>query len=154
MIGITALILLFLNYVVFYNDISIDLRENHSRTFIRKHSKGLFNKLLFIPFIREINKVKYSLMLLNYILSLIGMVLQIFLLLNLITDNSLVVICFIKFMVIYCLTLFIYKLVLNRIFIAIGQSNSFIILIILFAILVYAIIFIIVPIYQNFITTA
>ena len=150
MVGLISLILIFLNFVTFYNDIKIELRNHHSRTFLRKNCKGILNKLFFVPFVREINKVKYSLMIINYILFLLGFIIQLLLSLNLIIDSNFVVVCLFKFMVVYSLTLFIYKMVINKILTAINENDSLAIKIILVSIFVYVIIFIVVPIYRHF----
>ncbi len=152
MVGFASLIILFLNFVIFYIDINLDLRNNHSRTFLKKNGKGILNKLLFLPYIKEINKLKFSLLIINYCISLIGFAVQLLLWFNLITDSNLFVICLFKFMIVYSLTLFIYKMLINRILIAIKESDSLATIIVLFIILVYlvyVVLFIIVPIYLN-----
>lgn len=149
MVGIISLIIVFLNFITFYNDINLELRNYHSRTYLKKNCKGLLNKLFFIPFVRDVNKTKYSLMIINYILSFIGLIIQILLSLNLISDRNIAIICLFKFMVVYTLTLFIYKFLICRIFAAFCEKSSFVTIIIITLILIYIVIFIVLPIYQQ-----
>lgn len=150
MIVVLSLVLLFMNYVTVYNDIKLDLRNKHSHTFLRKNSKGALNKLFFISFIRDIKKFKFILLILNYALSMVGLILQVLLTFDIVSDTNIIIIGFVKFMIIYAVTLFIYKLVISRILIAFIDNHYFSTGLLLFVVLVYVIIFIIVPIYQKF----
>lgn len=145
-----SLVLLFLNFTIFYVDIRLELRNYHSRTYIKKNCKGLLNKLFFIPFLRDVNKIKYSLMIINYILSFIGFIIQILLSFNLVSDRNPIIICLFRFMIIYAVTLFIYKNIINRIFMVFCESSSFATIIIAALILIYAVIFVVIPIYKQF----
>lgn len=150
MLGIISLVLVFLNFIAFYNDINLELRNYHSRTYLKKNCKGLLNKLFFMNFIRDVNKIKYSLMIINYILSFSGLIIQILLSLNFINDSNFAIIYLFKFMVVYTLTLFIYKFLICRVFAAFDARSSFLTIIIITLILIYVVVYIVIPIYKQF----
>ena len=149
MILVLSLIVLFLNFVTVYNDIKLDLRSEHSRTFLRKNGKGKINKLFFTPYINDIKKSKYCLLIINYSLSLTGLIFQLLLTFDFINDNNLILIGFVKILIIYAVTLFIYKTLITRVFSAINETDTLSVLIILFCILVYVIIFLVIPIFRD-----
>lgn len=148
MIIFLSLIVLFLNFITVYNDIKLDLRKEHSHTFLRKNGKGLINKLFFVYYIKDIKKPKYVLLIINYSLSLIGLIFQILLTFDFVNDNNLILIGFVRILTIYAVTLFIYKTLICRIFSAINKADTLSVLLILLCILIYIVIFLVLPIFR------
>ena len=98
MIIFLSLIVIFLNFITVYNDIKLDLHNKHSKTFLRKNSNRITVKLFFTPYLKDINKYKYFLLIVNYVLSLTGLIFQLLLTFDFIGDNNMVLIGFVRFM--------------------------------------------------------
>lgn len=154
MITILSIIVLFLNFITIYNDIKLDLHSKHSKTFLRKNSNGIISKLFFTPYLKDIKKHKYFLLIVNYVLSFVGFIFQLLITFDILGDNNIFLIGFVRFMIIYNVTLFIYKSLVSRIFSAMSNNDSLLVYLLLFCILIYVIIFIIVPIFQRFVFVA
>ena len=152
MIAIVSFVILFLSCVTIFNDIQLDLRKNHSRTYIKKTNKGFFNKVLFLPFVKEINKIKYGLLIISYGLAILGFVLQALLTFNILSDGNTIVLFLFRIMIAYSVVLFIYKMLINRILVAMNESKSVFIVLMLIVIFIYVVIFIVVPILGRLIT--
>ena len=105
--------------------------------------------LNFVTVYNDIKKSKYCLLIINYSLSLTGLIFQLLLTFDFINDNNLILIGFVKILIIYAVTLFIYKTLITRVFSAINETDTLSVLIILFCILVYVIIFLVIPIFRD-----
>ncbi len=154
MVAIVSCIILFLNYVTIFNDIQLDLLENHSRTYINKTNKGkgFLNKILFLSFLKEINMIKHGLLIISYGLATLGFVLQALLTFNILSDGNTIVLFLFRIMIAYSVVLFIYKMLINRILVAMNESKSVFIVLMLIVIFIYVVIFLVVPILGRLIT--
>lgn len=77
-----GVILLILAFMCFYIPIEDHLIYNHSKSFVKKHTKGFFKKVFLLDFLKEVNILWFIPYMVNWLIFLISIPLQILLWLN------------------------------------------------------------------------
>ena len=82
MLIIFGVVLVVIGLISFYIPIENYLLKNHSKTFIRKHTKGFFNKIFLLEFLEEVKIMWYIPYIINWFIFLMSIPLQVLLWLN------------------------------------------------------------------------
>ncbi len=77
-----GVILLILAFMCFYIPIEDHLIDNHSKSFVKKHTKGFLKKVFLLDFLKEVNILWFIPYIVNWLIFLISIPLQILLWLN------------------------------------------------------------------------
>lgn len=95
MLIIFGIILVVIGLICFYIPIEDHLLKNHSKTFIRKHTRGFFKKLFLLEFLDELKIIWYIPYIINWLIFTISIPLQILLWLNSDYEDSVFIIYFV-----------------------------------------------------------
>ena len=77
-----GVILVILGFMCFYIPIEDNLIDNHSKSFVKKHTKGFLKKVFLLDFLKEVNILWFIPYMVNWLIFLISIPLQILLWLN------------------------------------------------------------------------
>lgn len=103
--------MLLLTFSTIYLDIDDDIRSVHSKSYIKKQYKRNTEKMFFVPFIKEINKLKYFMLIFCYIISAGGIILSVLNFMGIINDSNLLYNLYGSLMIILTLILFLVKII-------------------------------------------
>ena len=72
-----GVILVILGFMCFYIPIEDNLIDNHSKSFVKKHTKGFLKKVFLLDFLKEVNILWFIPYMVNWLIFLISIPLQI-----------------------------------------------------------------------------